>query len=347
MRQHDRAESEDLFAATRMALGDHIEELRGHLGRALIGFGVALVAGFCVSPYVLEALAAPVSRQLNKFYERRLARAAQKLAEGDRDLGEANRPGAGVLTVSRPQLLRALRLKDPDPAAEEWVDLPVRVKPVDWAVLLGRAQRLVGRPPTLTVLQATEGFTSYFKVSVYCGAILSSPWLFYQLWAFVAAGLYPHEKRLVHVYLPVSVGLFLAGVALCELAVLPVGLDYLLSFNEWLGWEPDLRLSDWLSFATLMPLLFGCAFQTPLVMVFLDRVGVLSAEAYRSHRRLAVFLLALLAALLSVSPDWYSMLALAVPLWGLYEIGILLCRFGPGAAPHPARVDVLALTEDE
>src|SRR6516162_577398 len=108
-----------------------------------------------------------------------------------------------------------------------------------------------------------------------------------------------------------------------------------MSFNDWLGYEPELRLSDWLGFALLMPLVFGLAFQTPLVMVFLERIGLFDVDTYRRNRRLAIFLLAVAAAVFSVTPDYYSMLALAVPLWGLYEVGILLCRFAPPAPVEP------------
>src|SRR5205807_1756502 len=135
--------------------------------------------------------------------------------------------------------------------------------------------------------------------------------------------------------LPLSVLLFLGGVALCEFVVLPTGVDYLLSFNEWLGADPELRLQEWLDFALLMPLVFGCCFQTPLVMMVLDRLGLCGADTFRRRRKLAVFLLAILAAVVSATPDWYNMLALTLPLWGLYEIGILLCR-GPAPAESMA-----------
>ena len=167
------------------------------------------------------------------------------------------------------------------------------------------------------------------KVSVYCGIVLASPWIFYQMWMFVAAGLYPHEKKYVHVYLPFSLFLFLCGVALCEFLVLPIGLHYLLGFNEWMGIQPELRLSDWLSFAIMMPLIFGAAFQTPLIMFFMERLGIVDVSFYQRHRRIAIFVLALAAALLAVSPDPLSMMAMAIPLWALYELGILLCKLSP------------------
>jgi sec-independent protein translocase protein TatC len=328
MTDRDHGPVDDPFADTHMALGDHIEDLRRHLWLAILGFAIAFVVGFFLSPWVLRCIAAPVDRALAKFHQRRMDRLLERLREGDAQLLDANRPRDIELLV--PSFRRAQMIGVPIENAEpEWAPLPVRVRPLDWALLTGEATRLVNRPPSLMSLTVTEPFTVYFKVSACCGVVLASPWIFYQFWLFVAAGLYPHEKRLIHVNLPLSIGLFLGGVALCELVVLPTGVDYLLSFNDWLGYEPELRLSDWLSFALLMPLVFGVAFQTPLVMVFLERIGLFSVEGYRRNRRLAVFLLAVLAAVISVTPDWINMVALAVPLWGLYEVGILMCRWSP------------------
>jgi sec-independent protein translocase protein TatC len=336
-------DSDDFFADSRMSLGDHLEELRRRLWRALAGFGVGLVVGFCVSPYLLEWIAAPLDAELLRLYERRAAAVADRLARGE--LAKENQPCEVAAEVRIAEVARELGLPAPGPDRPEWVMLTLRVRPVSWMIVLDPGQRVL-RPPVGSTLTITEPFTVYFKVSAYAGIVLASPWVFYQLWAFVAAGLYPHERRLVRVYLPVSVGLFLAGVALCEVAVLPWGVRYLLSFNEWLNMEPAVRFSEWLYFATLMPLVFGCAFQTPLVMLFLDRIGIAGADTYRRHRRLALFGLALVAALLAVAPDWYSMVALMLPMWGLYELGIVLCRLSPRPAPWPEEgADELAEVE--
>jgi sec-independent protein translocase protein TatC len=328
---NDHRQSDDPFNVTRMSLGDHIEDLRKHLIRALLGFGVALVAGFFLSRPLLLFIAAPVDKALAHFHERRVETLTQRLADGDERLRDANRPREVELHLPANQLRRLLGLPE-DEREEEWSPIPARVHPLDLAIVTGEASRLVNRPPSLLSLTITEPLTVYFKVSLAWGFVFASPWIFYQLWMFVAAGLYPHEKRFIHVNLPLSIGLFLGGVALCEFVVLPTSVYYLLSFNDWLDIEPDLRLGDWLNFALLMPLVFGVAFQTPLLMVFLERIGLFSVDDYRRHRRLAIFLLAVLAAVISVTPDYYSMLALTVPLWGLYEVGILLCRWSPRPA---------------
>lgn len=329
-RRHD---PDDLFADTRMSFGEHIEELRTHLLRALAGFLVALVFSFFFGSYVLEFIKAPVEKELMEFYNRRFEKNKAELASGkDTEHKDLNVPKAVPMEVQKKELARLLGLKVPAPAAgeedaEEWVSLPVRVKPLDLALATGDAQRLlVGKPPLLSVMSIMEGFMALVKVCILCGVVLGSPWIFYQLWAFVAAGLYPHEKRYINVYLPFSLGLFLIGVFFCEFLVIPKAISTLLMFNEWLGFEPDLRISEWLTFAILFPLVFGLSFQTPLVMLFLSKIGVFDADSFRRKRRIAWFAMAAFAAV--VTPiDALSMILLWVPMCGLYELGILLVRY--------------------
>jgi sec-independent protein translocase protein TatC len=158
--------------------------------------------------------------------------------------------------------------------------------------------------------------------------IVSSPWVFWQVWSFIAAGLYPHEKRYVNLYLPISLGLFLIGIALCEWQVIPKAIGVMLEFNEWLNLEPDLRLNEWLNFAILLPLVFGLSFQTPLVMMFLAKFGILSVETFRAKRRIAYFVLIILAVLVLPTVDVFTCLLLWVPLCALYELGIWMAKWG-------------------
>jgi len=167
----------------------------------------------------------------------------------------------------------------------------------------------------------------WFKVGIMAGFVISSPWVFYQIWAFIAAGLYPHEKRLVNVYLPVSVVLFLVGVVVCQFFVVPKAIEALLWFNEWLGVQPELRLNEWLSIAIAMPVVFCISFQTPLVMLFMYMIGLVSIETYRTKRKIAIFLMAVFAAVITPSVDATGMLMMWVPMCFLYEFGILMCWY--------------------
>jgi sec-independent protein translocase protein TatC len=311
-----------------MPFWEHIEELRRHLLRALMGFGVALFLGLAVGERLTQFIAAPVERELGQFYDRRLQKIGTDLEAGDPALSGANARKNITHLYDEQQLhelARALGQREPVPSRAGPLELEVGIRPLEQALALGAAERIVGRRPTLSSLSPTETFLVYLKVSMYFGVVLASPWIFFQLWSFVAAGLYPPEKRMVRVYLPVSVGLFLAGVALAEFAILPLALRYLLSFNESMNVEPDLRLSEWLGFATMMPLVFGLCFQLPLVMLFVQRLGIVEVQHYRRHRRLAMFVMAVVAVVLAAAPDWINMMSLTVPLWVLYEFGILLC----------------------
>ena len=106
--------------------------------------------------------------------------------------------------------------------------------------------------------------------------------------------------------------------------MLPITLSFLLEFNVWLGIEPTLRLADWMSFATILPLVFGACFQTPLVMLLLERIGVFTVEDYRAKRRMAILIMVIAAAILTPTQDPFSMCLLAVPMIILYELGIWL-----------------------
>ena len=101
-------------------------------------------------------------------------------------------------------------------------------------------------------------------------------------------------------------------------------LSFLLQFNVWLGIEPTMRITDWMSFATILPLVFGLSFQTPLIMLFLERVGIIRVEDFRAKRKIAILVIVAAAAILTPGPDVFSQLMLAIPMVLLYELGIIM-----------------------
>ena len=189
----------------------------------------------------------------------------------------------------------------------------------------------------LDALGVQEPFVIYIKAGFLAGAVISSPAVFYFMWQFVAAGLYPHEKRYIHVFLPFSLALFLSGASLAFFFVFPPVLNFFFGIAESLGTEMRPRLSEWLSFVLLLPLGFGVSFQLPLVMLFLERIHVFSVQAYLSKWRIAVLIMAIVAMVLSPGGDPYSMMMMLVPLVGLYFSGVALCHWlpNPRAAQKP------------
>ena len=177
-------------------------------------------------------------------------------------------------------------------------------------------------------LGVSEPFFVWMKAGLFAGIILAGPWVFYQLWSFVAAGLYPHEQKYVHIFLPISIGLFVAGVLLAFYFVFQPVLGFLFSFNQQMGIAPQMRINDWLSFVMFLPLGFGLAFQLPLIMLFMNRIGLFQVEDYLKKWRIAVMIIFVLAMILTPA-DPISMLLLAIPLTLLYFLGIGMCKWMP------------------
>ncbi len=353
---------DDLFAETRMSFGDHLDELRYRMIAAIKALLACLILSFVldgigssmklkyfgIGKPVLEIIKSPVERQMDAFFDERAWRAMEEqLGIPKNEEEEKNRELAKqkFLNECREQrTASSLNLNQPQPievnfqrtdlvhaleSTDDVSTIRLSIRPIDLAITERIANERIGKRNQLTTLSAQEMFVVYFKVALLCGFILGCPIIFYQFWAFVGAGLYPHEKRYVYTYLPFSIGLFLAGIMLCFIWVLPGAVKALLAFNDWLGVDPDIRLNEWLSLAIILPLVFGLSFQTPLVMLFLNRIGMFSWHDYLSKWRHATFVLAFFSALITPTPDAVTMLYLFVPMMALYVVGILLCRWMP------------------
>ncbi|MFM7207430.1 MAG: twin-arginine translocase subunit TatC [Planctomycetaceae bacterium] len=342
-----RPSDDDLFQSSTMTFGEHLEELRGCLIRAAAGLAVAVLLGFFVARPVVHLIEEPLRRALGDYYS---TRAIETAADW-----RTRTPGGAALPYSQAEIRDAverhgmtfeLREVHPDRLAAVIAggtagtggsgiaaggtaafDTDALVPVLLWQPL-SRDPRV-----SITTLSAQEAFAIYVKAALLVGVVLASPWIFYQLWTFVAAGLYVHERKWVWTFLPISIALFLAGVFIAFFFVFDFVLDYLLQFNAWLGLDPDPRISEWLSFVLIMPIGFGLGFQLPLVMLFLERIGVFEVEAYTAQWRMAVLVIVIASAILTPA-DPYSMLFLAVPLCLLYFGGVGLCRWfgGPGQA---------------
>jgi sec-independent protein translocase protein TatC len=339
---------DDFFSDTRMSFGDHIEDLRRHLVRAFVGFGLALVIALPLGSYALDIIAAPVQSELQEFYNRRLARMKEdyvRKLEGTPDVNVA-KESKGEFSIAQLEKLIGHKVNTDGMEVSEdgaWVSLKRRERPLDNVDMFSEIFSKLGQPPTLRTFTIMETFMVWFKVCLLVGLVLGSPWIFYQIWSFIAAGLYPHEKRLVNLYLPISIVLFLLGVAMCQFVVMPRSVGALLWFNEWLGFEPELRLNDWLSFALILALVFGLGFQTPLVMVFLDQLGIVTADQFRKHWRIVWFMLCVVAIIVLPTPDATTLLMLWIPLVLFYELGIIMCRY----LPKPAGLEMGADESEE
>ncbi|HRX78958.1 MAG TPA: twin-arginine translocase subunit TatC, partial [Pirellulaceae bacterium] len=232
--------------------------------------------------------------------------------------------------IERSELARLGTAAAEPPADSDSVDLETLLKKELPAPTIDLVKTRIWRPSRarLTTLSPHEAFMIWLKAGFVTGFILASPYIFFQIWMFVAAGLYPHEQRYVYVFLPFSLVLFLAGAALAFFFVFGPVLDFLFSFSRSMGIDPDLRISEVISFVLFMPLGFGVAFQLPLVMLLLNRIGIFSIEAYLEKWRIAILGIFVISMFLTPA-DPVSMLLMAVPLTALYFLGVGLCQWMP------------------
>ena len=172
--------------------------------------------------------------------------------------------------------------------------------------------------------QVAEEFMTYLKVGIFGAFLLALPWVAYQAWGFIAPGLYKKERRYVLPFVFFSTLLFGVGAAFCYYGILPYAMDFFLSSSSELA-TPTIKVSAYLGFVTRLILAFGFVFETPLVIFFLARMGLVTAESLANFRRYAILIGFVLAACIT-PPDPGSQVAVAVPFIMLYELGIVIAK---------------------
>ncbi|WP_256078755.1 twin-arginine translocase subunit TatC [Massilia sp. YIM B04103] len=187
------------------------------------------------------------------------------------------------------------------------------------------AQPMVSALPAGSKMIATGVIAPFLvpmKVTLVIGLILSLPWVLYQMWAFVAPGLYAHEKRLIAPLVISSSLLFMAGVAFCYFLVFGRVFAFIAEFSPTsISVTPDIE--NYLDFVMSMCLAFGCAFEVPVVVVVLVRMGLVSVAKLKEWRGYVVVAAFVIAAIVT-PPDVVSQFSLAIPMWLLFEVGVLL-----------------------
>jgi sec-independent protein translocase protein TatC len=174
---------------------------------------------------------------------------------------------------------------------------------------------------TLIGTAVTEAFFTKMKVSFVAAVVLSSPLWLWQLWQFIAPGLYEHEKRYTRSFVSVGSVFFIAGAAFCYFIVIQRGLGFLLARYEEIDIQPLLQIGEYLSLVSRLVLAFGIMFEMPVLAFFLARVGIIDHRFLIRHSRYALIAVALFAAVLT-PPDLIAQIFMMVPLLLLYALSI-------------------------
>lgn len=272
---------------TRMTLGEHLGELRRRLFYSVIAVSICFGVAWWYKEYLADTIMWPWHDAAERMN-------ADLVADAQRELAE------------HPELPRTKFFVTADPA-----DLELRDK-ID--------KRLVAT-------SVGESFFFALNVSIYSSLIVSAPFVLFQIWAFVAAGLYRHEKRAILKYFPFSAVLFLSGVYFCYRWVVPIGMYYLSVTLPTDQVRSFYKLDEYFSFLSTMCIAMGCVFQLPLVMLFLSKLGIVDPSTYGQYRGHFLVGALIVAAVVTPGPDWYSQVLMTIPMVLLYEVGILLAKF--------------------
>jgi sec-independent protein translocase protein TatC len=177
----------------------------------------------------------------------------------------------------------------------------------------------------LIYIEMTEMFMTYFKVAFMTGFALSMPVFVWQIFGFVGPGLTRRERRVFWKFLPPITLFFAFGMLFAYFVVLPFATSYLLGFTSVA--DPQIRVGNYVGFVTTFMLWIGAAFETPLIIYALAKVNLVTVQRLTKYRKYAILIVFIIAAAITPTPDPFNQTLVAVPLYLLYELGILFARF--------------------
>jgi len=319
-KKNKKKEKPDSPHDTTMSLGDHLEELRMRLILAILGLVVGTIICLFFGRRIIAFIEGPYNRIMEGYTEKKVE--------------EFQTPWTYLSDTFFTNLLHAID-SDPnapqiDPNAVTFAQkiysdtVTTLAEDPNYTEAIGSVHSSASGK--LVVLAPADPFIGFMKISLISGLIVSSPWVFYHLWMFIAAGLYANERRYVRIAVPFSTALFVIGALFFLFVVAPISLRFFLGFGNYIGVASSWTFQKYISFVTILMLVFGLGFQTPIAIFVINRTGLVSIKSLKKSRKYVIIAMFALAAL-ATPPDVISQITLAIPLYALFELGILLSWF--------------------
>jgi len=324
----------------QMSFLEHLDELRRRLIRCFIVIIAAAAISWIFSARIYDFLAAPVERALAEAQRRQVPIAGQtgtemiaaisSLKENDAGryvFGQETKLGTGLIPVGASVMARVS--KDPEGKLALFTDEPLfagdSIIPKGVRLpteLSSNAEAYSGVNDKLIVTTALEPFSLWVKVSLYAAICIAVPYLLFQIWGFVAPGLYPHERAYVTPFITLSSISFVLGAAFAYYVIFPPAAKYLLGLGS--DFRLLLKANDYFDFIIIVMLGMGVVFQMPAVTYVLARIGLVTAGFLVKIWKTALIVIMISAAILSPTNDIPNMMLFAAPMMVLYLISILV-----------------------
>lgn len=339
-----------------MSFLDHLDELRQRLIYSVISISVAFALCYAFSDYIYRFLERPVVAQLQKIQRTRQASGGQVSPESVKDgevvqytftqetaINGVKVPLGTTIPVRKATVDGKSLLVTAYPWAVGRTLIPAETS-IDKIIREGESEIIFDdENKQLVVSGVTSSFMVLLKVALYAGIALSIPFLFYQIWAFISPGLYKHEKRYIAPVLTMSSIFFILGATFAYKVAFPAACDYLLGLAAESGFRTLLNAEDYLDLIIMIMIGLGIVFQIPTIALVLGRVGLLTPGMMWKAWRYAVVIIAILAAVLTPTPDAFNMMMFAGPMVGLYFLSIgIVWIFGK---PRKTDEEVAALVK--
>lgn len=179
-----------------------------------------------------------------------------------------------------------------------------------------------------------EVFVAYVQVALTIALCVSLPLILVEIWRFIKPALPNVDQGLVLPFFVASISLFVGGIVFCFYVMMPVALEFLIGMGKDIA-VPTIMVADYVSLTTLMLLGFGLTFQLPIILIVLERIGVISLESLSQNRRIMLVGIVTVAAIVTPTPDPFSQLALAIPMYLMYEAAIIIIKLLRRRGSHP------------
>ncbi|MCP5547086.1 MAG: twin-arginine translocase subunit TatC [Akkermansiaceae bacterium] len=331
---------------------EHLEDLRIMITRMVITLLISMIICFTFQKQLMEVLRRPVEQVWVTQLEARLPKktadapkpldvdqwekakqiehAASSLTPSEREAFFRSLDDADLAFHARAAGLLRAALALPEDVRGKFItslEAPEDLKKQVTALLKTSPSPEIdnrGNLKLMSALKPTETFMLSMKLSFFAGIILSFPLLLMFLLQFVLPGLHSHERKVMWPAMAVGFGLFIAGVLFSYFIVLPRALEFFYEWSGSLGVSNDWRIGEYISFATQFTLLFGLSFETPVIVMVLVKLGLLTYETMSRTRSYAIVAIFVAAAILTPTPDVFTLTLMAAPMIVLYEICIWL-----------------------